>query len=250
MSFQVLKSGWMLRQSSILKRWKRSWFALYADGNFAYFEDESRNDRHGNFCVRANCKGIQTALECAVEPPEGHNFGCLLKLVARDGDHLVVAAMNSDEALAWKVALEQMIVKQVPLPVPQQPTTTTVYTTGYPCRRRYGRYPYATTVTTTHYPAPQVNANYPVQQNVPPPGQTQSNGYPVQQPMYYNPTYGTPVQVCYNSYGQPYYVNPQSQVVTVIRDDDPYYYRRGDMFLGVAAGAMLGAALWSPFLFF
>nr|XP_002121756.1 pleckstrin homology domain-containing family B member 2 [Ciona intestinalis] len=203
----TFKAGWLLRQSSVLKRWKKNWFVLYGDGNLSFYEDESRKEKHGNFNITAECAAINTALECNVDPPDHRNFGCLMKLISRHNNNLVLCAANSDEALSWKMMVEQMI---------------RIRTGGNTNLRRWNSYP------SVH------RANYPIQRNT---------------PVYCYPNYG-PVQVWYNEYGQPYYVHPQTQVVTVIRERDPYYYRNGDLMWGVAAGAMLGAALYTPFLFF
>uniref|UniRef100_H2YQ03 PH domain-containing protein n=1 Tax=Ciona savignyi TaxID=51511 RepID=H2YQ03_CIOSA len=205
----TFKAGWLLRQSTVLKRWKRNWFVLYGDGNLSFYEDDSRREKHGNFNIPAEGVGLKTALECEVDPPERHNFGCLLKLISKNNNDLVICAANSDEALGWKMMLEQIRLRTSANPPQQQ-------------LRRWNSYPNV------------YRANYPVQRNT---------------PVYYYPNYG-PVQVCYNQCGQPYYVHPQTQVITVIRDHDPYYYRNGDLMWGMAAGAMLGAALYTPFLFF
>uniref|UniRef100_A0A915JME6 PH domain-containing protein n=1 Tax=Romanomermis culicivorax TaxID=13658 RepID=A0A915JME6_ROMCU len=36
----IAKSGWLLRQSSVLHRWKKSYVVFYTDGRLAYFDDE------------------------------------------------------------------------------------------------------------------------------------------------------------------------------------------------------------------
>uniref|UniRef100_A0A673T7T0 PH domain-containing protein n=1 Tax=Suricata suricatta TaxID=37032 RepID=A0A673T7T0_SURSU len=37
-----VKSGWLLRQSTILKRWKKNWFDLWSDGHLIYYDDQTR----------------------------------------------------------------------------------------------------------------------------------------------------------------------------------------------------------------
>ncbi|CAK8684241.1 unnamed protein product [Clavelina lepadiformis] len=216
MAIPTLKAGWLLRQSTILKKWKRNWFVLYGDGNLTYYENDDRHDRVGNFSVPVSCVGIKTALECTVNPPEDRTYGCLLKFVSRENDHVTVCAYNSDEALAWKMMVEPFM-RQHPTPGQPMPVSTTTRTT-----------------TVCRYPVPYLGSRYRVRQNV---------------PVYYYPNHG-PVQISYNGQGQPYYVHPHTQVVHVVREDDPYYYRDGSLVFGLAAGAMLGAAMWSPLWWF
>jgi len=138
--------------------------------------------------------------------------------------------------------LEQLVVSRPAQQVVRCPNTT-YRTNQYPCTTatvRTARYPYRTVTTTTYYPAQQPAAYYPAQQpaayypsqqpaaypqqpnavgvqqvqkptatpqSAPPSYQSQDRQqYTVQQPMYYNPTmHNGPVQVLYNSAGQPYY---------------------------------------------
>lgn len=210
MSIPEVKVGWLQRKSSILKRWKRSYFKLYADGNLTYFEDGLCEQRQGHFNLASNCKGLKTALECEVDPPGDLPYGCLLKIQAIDGDDMILSGSSTDEALCWKMMFEQLVGANLRNPNQRLPICV-------PRRRGYRCH--------------------------------QQPGYRVRSDVYYYPAHG-PVQVQYDAYGRPYYVHPQQQVVTVIHQDDPYYYRNGDMVFGLAAGAMLGWAMWTPFLFF
>ncbi|CAJ0958282.1 unnamed protein product [Ranitomeya imitator] len=35
----LVKSGWLWRQSSVLRRWKKQWFDLWMDGALVYYPD-------------------------------------------------------------------------------------------------------------------------------------------------------------------------------------------------------------------
>lgn len=221
MSMPIIKSGWLLRLSTVLKRWKKNYFVLYADGNLSYYEDDSRREKHGNVNLTFNGLRLKTALECQQEPPEGKIIGCLMTIVCRDGEEVTVCGENNDDCLAWKMMIEQPI---------------TARTRGYQPRPLPGQYPHA---IPQQYPPPTYAA-----------GQQCYGPNQGQPPVYNYPNYG-PVQVLYTMDGRPYYVHPNTQVVHVIRDNDPYYYRGSGLAgLGMASGLMLGAALWTPFLFF
>lgn len=206
MSVPEIKVGWMQRQSSILKRWKRNYFKLYADGNLVFYEN---NEKEGHFNLASNTKGLKTALECGVSPPKDSTYGCLLKIQAINGDDLLLCGPSTDETLSWKMMIEQLVKSDLSNPNQRLPICV-------PRRRGY-----------------LCNSQ---------------PGYRVRNDVFYFPSYG-PVPVQYDQYGRPYYIHPQQQVITIIHEEDPYYYRNGDMVFGLAAGAMLGWAMWTPFLF-
>ncbi|NWX22372.1 PKHB1 protein, partial [Aegotheles bennettii] len=102
----LVKSGWLWRQSSILRRWKRNWFVLYLDGSLVYYHDETQRDMDGRIHVKYSCRDVRTGRECRdVQPPEGKNRDCLLTLVLRDGSKTTLCAESEDDAVAWKMAV-------------------------------------------------------------------------------------------------------------------------------------------------
>ncbi|NXG36970.1 PKHB1 protein, partial [Dromaius novaehollandiae] len=113
----LVKSGWLWRQSSILRRWKRNWFVLYLDGGLVYYHDESQRDMEGRIHVRHGCREVRAGRECrAPQPPEGKSRDCLLALVLRDGSATTLCAESEDDAVAWKVAVLEARATPVRLP--------------------------------------------------------------------------------------------------------------------------------------
>uniref|UniRef100_A0A8B9PNT0 Pleckstrin homology domain containing B1 n=1 Tax=Apteryx owenii TaxID=8824 RepID=A0A8B9PNT0_APTOW len=101
----LLKSGWLWRQSSILRRWKRSWFVLYLDGALVYYHDESQREEEGSISLRPGCRDVRVGRECrAVQPPEGKSRDCLLALALRDGSATTLCAESEDDASARQTA--------------------------------------------------------------------------------------------------------------------------------------------------
>uniref|UniRef100_A0A8B9PE41 Pleckstrin homology domain containing B1 n=1 Tax=Apteryx owenii TaxID=8824 RepID=A0A8B9PE41_APTOW len=97
----LLKSGWLWRQSSILRRWKRSWFVLYLDGALVYYHDESQREEEGSISLRPGCRDVRVGRECrAVQPPEGKSRDCLLALALRDGSATTLCAESEDDAVS------------------------------------------------------------------------------------------------------------------------------------------------------
>ncbi|NWX45934.1 PKHB1 protein, partial [Steatornis caripensis] len=102
----LVKSGWLWRQSSILRRWKRNWFVLYLDGSLVYYHDETQRDMDGRIHVKYSCRDVRIGRECRdVQPPEGQSRDCLLTVVLRDGSKTTLCAESEDDAVAWKMAV-------------------------------------------------------------------------------------------------------------------------------------------------
>nr|XP_014349341.1 PREDICTED: pleckstrin homology domain-containing family B member 1 [Latimeria chalumnae] len=91
---------------SILHRWKKNWFDLWLDGNFVYYQDESRRIIEDRIHIKFNSVGIKAGYECReAQPPETRDRGCLLIILLRDRSKLILCAESEDDAVAWKLAL-------------------------------------------------------------------------------------------------------------------------------------------------
>ncbi|KAF1523992.1 Pleckstrin homology domain-containing family B member 1, partial [Eudyptula albosignata] len=102
----LVKSGWLWRQSSILRRWKRNWFVLYLDGSLVYYHDKTQRDMDGRIHIKYSCRDVRTGRECRdVQPPDGKSRDCLLTVVLRDGSKTTLCAESEDDAVAWKMAV-------------------------------------------------------------------------------------------------------------------------------------------------
>ncbi|XP_039219882.1 pleckstrin homology domain-containing family B member 1-like [Crotalus tigris] len=96
----LLKCGWLWRQSSILRRWKRNWFVLWADGSLVYYQDDTGREMDGRINIRSNCRDVRTGRECRdIQPPEGKTRECLLCVVQRAGPKTMLCAESEDDAL-------------------------------------------------------------------------------------------------------------------------------------------------------
>lgn len=54
---------------SILRRWKRNWFALWLDGTLGYYHDETAQDEEDRVLIRSNVRNIKIGQECHGEEP-------------------------------------------------------------------------------------------------------------------------------------------------------------------------------------
>ncbi|NWS16749.1 PKHB1 protein, partial [Pachyramphus minor] len=117
----LVKSGWLWRQSSILRRWKRNWFVLYLDGSLVYYHDETQRDMDGRIHIKYSCRDVRIGRECKdVQPPEGRSRECLLTVVLRDGSKTTLCAESQDDAVAWKMAVLEAKSTPVRLRAPEQ----------------------------------------------------------------------------------------------------------------------------------
>ncbi|KAM4659187.1 pleckstrin homology domain-containing family B member 2 isoform 4-T6 [Amazona ochrocephala] len=102
-----VKSGWLLRQSTILRRWKKNWFDLWSDGRLIFYDDQNRHDIEDKIHMRIHCINLRVGNECRdFQPPEGKQRDCLLQIVCRDGKTVNLCAESADDCLAWKIALQ------------------------------------------------------------------------------------------------------------------------------------------------
>ncbi|XP_078065230.1 pleckstrin homology domain-containing family B member 2 isoform X1 [Mustelus asterias] len=217
-----VKSGWLLRQSTILKRWKNNWFDLWSNGQLFYYDDQLREDMEDKIHMKVDCINIRSGNECRdFHPPEGKPRDCLLQILCRDERTINLCAESADDCLAWKLALQEAQTNSNP--GPEMFLDEAVYASAPP---PYTAYPTA---------AAQVYSY-----------DSYSSAYAAQ-------PHSASQQVIYTSNGQPYAVAyqypyqgpyPPAANHVIIQDrrrDD------GDLALGMVAGAATGMALGSLF---
>ncbi|KAI0224088.1 Pleckstrin homology domain-containing family B member 2 [Lamellibrachia satsuma] len=107
MAFEIAKAGFLYRQSSVLKRWKRSHSVLYQDGYVRHFEGENRPVAEEVAHIR-DCLSIHTGSDVTgvVAPPSGCSQDCLLKIIFHDKTW-ILCAETTDDKKAWQISLEQ-----------------------------------------------------------------------------------------------------------------------------------------------
>ncbi|XP_036377457.1 pleckstrin homology domain-containing family B member 2 [Megalops cyprinoides] len=219
-----VKSGWLQRQSTILRRWKKNWFDLWSDGRLIFYDDQHRRDMEDQIHMKVDCINIRTGNSCRdLTPPEGKGRDSLLQIVCRDGRIISLCADGPDDALAWCMALQDSRMNAVVVP-PQMGVPDEVVASAPP--------PYSEVVS-----PPQMydQGRYVVYGPPPPPGTqivyaADGQAYTVAYPYQYQGTY------------PPREVN---QVIVRERHHD----NGADLALGVLAGAATGMALGSLFVF-
>uniref|UniRef100_A0A3B1JLM3 Pleckstrin homology domain containing, family B (evectins) member 2 n=1 Tax=Astyanax mexicanus TaxID=7994 RepID=A0A3B1JLM3_ASTMX len=59
-----VKSGWLHRQGTILRRWKKNWFDLWSDGRLTFYDDQQRRDMEDEIHMKVDCINIRNASAC------------------------------------------------------------------------------------------------------------------------------------------------------------------------------------------
>ncbi|CAD5113162.1 DgyrCDS2351 [Dimorphilus gyrociliatus] len=219
MAFEIARSSWLYRQSSILKRWKSSWFVLYKNGMMRFFDSPDKHVAEEVYYISKDCLAIRRAqFVSSYTPPSHRSTTCLFEVVLKK-ETLVLCADSPDDMEAWCIALEQAKDLGPPRSRSVPPNSNIVY-------QSYGA---GQDLIIPDSGQIVVHADGPV-----PHGQPRAylvRGTPGSQIVHY----------------------PNNQIVYV---SDPYYnrYRGGDMALGMMAGAATGMALgslfWTPLFFF
>ncbi|XP_059922935.1 pleckstrin homology domain-containing family B member 2 isoform X3 [Gadus macrocephalus] len=216
----IVKSGWLHRQSTILRRWKRNWFDLWADGRLVFYDDQERRDMEDDLHMRVDCINIRGSKACKdLNPPEGKGCDSLLQIVCRDGRVISLCADSSDDALAWTMALQDARVNAVLAP-PQMAFAQEAIASAPPPYSEFAVPPQATQIVYSADGQPYAVA-YPYQY------QDQSYPYQYQAGVY-----------------------PSHQAVNHVIVQERQRDDTGDVALGMLAGAATGLAIGSLFSVF
>ncbi|TKC46572.1 hypothetical protein EI555_017796, partial [Monodon monoceros] len=242
----LVRGGWLWRQSSILRRWKRNWFALWLDGTLGYYQDETAQDEEDRVLIRFNVRDIKIGQECHdVQPPEGRSRDGLLIVNLREGGRLHLCAETRDDAIAWKTALLEANSTPAPAGATVPPRSRRV------C-------PKVRCVTRSWSPCNVerriwVSAGSALPASILAPGCASSSRTP--QVRIYSPYqdyYGVvPPNAHEATYVRSYYGPTYGPGVThVVVREDPCYSAGAplamSMLAGAATGAALGSLMWSP----
>uniref|UniRef100_A0A8I5R6W5 Pleckstrin homology domain containing B1 n=1 Tax=Papio anubis TaxID=9555 RepID=A0A8I5R6W5_PAPAN len=211
------------RQGSILRRWKRNWFALWLDGTLGYYHDETAQDEEDRVLIHFNVRDIKIGQECHdVQPPEGRSRDGLLTVNLREGGRLHLCAETRDDALAWKTALLEANSTPAPAGATVPPRSRRVCSKVRCVTRLWSPCKVERRIWVRVYSPYQ-------------------DYYEVVPPNAHETTY-------VRSYYGPPYAGPG--VTHVIVREDPCYSTGAPLAMGMLAGAATGAALgslmWSP----
>ncbi|XP_040929658.1 pleckstrin homology domain-containing family B member 1 isoform X2 [Betta splendens] len=102
----LLRSGWLWRQTSVLKRWKLNWCDLWIDGSLCFYKSDNRRELEQRISLKTTCIDVHSGLECgAVTPPENNPKENLIVVLLKDSSTFHLCANSEDDAIAWKLTL-------------------------------------------------------------------------------------------------------------------------------------------------
>lgn len=220
----IAKSGWLYRQTTIMKKWKKSWVELYRDGHLKYYENNQSPNAEDVIMMPTECLSIKTGAQVeGVQPPQMYNSQSLFSISSTTGKTWIFCGESLDDMRAWQLALEQARLFGV-----QQ--------------RILGQIP----------PPPYMHYGY--QGVAPPPYPDHSLGYAAAG-MPYSSQIPYSSQMPYYGYSTPSYTGvasnqPTAQTIIYQNQEPNRYYRHDgtNLAVGMLAGAALGSMMWAPLL--
>jgi len=108
--YELVKAGWLYRQSTILHRWKKNWFVLDKFGDLRYFDGPDSPRAEDRIVVRASVVEIKTGPDCQkADPPESvkRSQATFFELCLKDKGRMLLCAESLDEMRAWQISLEE-----------------------------------------------------------------------------------------------------------------------------------------------
>lgn len=126
MDGEIVKAGWLQRQSNVLKKWKKQWFTLTRDGILRHYDNNTTNNAEDGARMKVDCMCIKSPNDITnVNPPEGVSRQCLLTIVFTNKTWNLCAE-SPDDRQAWSMTLEESRQFQ------PTPASVTVMTSPYP----------------------------------------------------------------------------------------------------------------------
>lgn len=162
----IVKAGWLLRRTTILKNWKREWFILTNDARLRRMSaPEKQYEKADDVFQLSRCRELRigaTQVPYNIEAPEGSTREQMMQLVPSEGDPWTLCAESTDDLLAWQTSFDD--VRQLHIERLQQQQQMTQFNR---VQLPPGLYDFA------HYPG-VYQGNYPHQVYQAPDGSTHS----------------------------------------------------------------------------
>jgi len=108
----IVKAGWLLRRTTVLKKWKREWFILTNDARLRRMSGPDKQyDKADDVFLLTNCRELRIGAEQVpynIEPPEDAFPTQMMQLVPREGDPWTLCAESTDDLLAWQTSFDDV----------------------------------------------------------------------------------------------------------------------------------------------
>ncbi|CAF2414226.1 unnamed protein product [Rotaria sp. Silwood2] len=108
----IVKAGWLLRRTTILKNWKREWFILTNDARLRRMASPDKQfDKADDVFQLSRCRELRIGTEHVpynIEPPDGSTRAQMMQLVPSEGDPWTLCAESTDDLLAWQTSFDDV----------------------------------------------------------------------------------------------------------------------------------------------
>ncbi|XP_071501878.1 pleckstrin homology domain-containing family B member 1-like [Diadema antillarum] len=117
-SQNVIKAGWLQRESDILKKWKSSYCVLRTNGLFSIYTNERLMEAHGHINLPRECFVLKIGRDVqGVAAPFGR-IGALIEIRTSQAAY-IFCADTDDDAQTWKLVMDDVIRShRAPPPAP------------------------------------------------------------------------------------------------------------------------------------
>ena len=108
----IVKAGWLMRQTTMMKKWKREWFILTKDARLRRMSSpEKQYEKADDVFHLERCRELRVGANQVaynIEPPSGSTRDAMMQLVSSEGDVWTLCAESSDDLLAWQTSFDDV----------------------------------------------------------------------------------------------------------------------------------------------
>ncbi|CAF1267775.1 unnamed protein product [Didymodactylos carnosus] len=107
----IVKAGWLHRQTKILKNWKKQWFTLSNDGRLRYFDSPDKQfDVADDVFFLNKCKEIKAGgqIDPSLKIPLEFSTQQVFQIISNDNSVWTLIAESEDDVMAWQLAFEEV----------------------------------------------------------------------------------------------------------------------------------------------
>ena len=108
----IVKAGWLLRRTLVLKSWKREWFILTNDARLRRMSTPNKQyGKADDVFQLSRCRELRIGADQVpynVKPPDDSTRAQMMQLVPSEGDSWILCAESTDDLLAWQTSFDDV----------------------------------------------------------------------------------------------------------------------------------------------
>ncbi|OWF41102.1 pleckstrin homology domain-containing family B member 2-like [Mizuhopecten yessoensis] len=104
----ILKQGWIYRQKTFFRKWKKSWLVICLGGSLKYYKGKQTPRPQKTFNIKNDCMTIRTGKKCRhLLPPNNVDTEFLIEIILTGERSLKFCAHDQDSFKMWLHALQR-----------------------------------------------------------------------------------------------------------------------------------------------